>query len=94
MNFSVETTDNFKKEAKFLIKKYPSLISELEELGKILSENPKTGIHLGNNVYKIKMAIKSKGKGKSGGARVMTQVKIVNEKIYLFSIYDKSEKKI
>jgi mRNA-degrading endonuclease RelE of RelBE toxin-antitoxin system len=92
MSYSVELTDNFRKEAKKLQKKYPSLRSELEELGITLSENPTTGTHLGNNVYKIRLAIKSKGKGKRGGARVMTQVKIVNEKVYLFSIYNKGEK--
>lgn len=73
MSYSIELTDNFKKEAKKLQKKYPSLKSELEELGNTLAENPTTGTHLGNNVYKIRLAIKSKGKGKRGGARVMTQ---------------------
>jgi mRNA-degrading endonuclease RelE of RelBE toxin-antitoxin system len=92
MSYSIELTDNFKKEAKKLQKKYPSLKSELEELGNTLAESPTTGTHLGNNVYKIRLAIKSKGKGKRGGARVMTQVKIVNEKVYLFSIYNKGEK--
>jgi mRNA-degrading endonuclease RelE of RelBE toxin-antitoxin system len=92
MSYSIELTDNFKKEAKKLSKKYPSLKSELEELGNTLSENPTSGTHLGNNVYKIRLAIKSKGKGKRGGARVMAQVKIVDEKVYLFSIYNKGEK--
>lgn len=32
-----------------------------------------------------------KGKGKSGGARVITFVKVVNEKVYLVSIYDKGQ---
>jgi hypothetical protein len=50
------------------------------------------GDHLGNNVYKVRIAIKSKGKGKRGGGRVMTQIKVVNEKVYLFSIYSKGEK--
>ncbi len=92
MSYSIELTDNFKKEAKKLSKKYPSLKSELEDLGNTLAKNPTTGTHLGNNVYKIRLAIKSKGKGKRGGARVMTHVKIVDEKVYLFSIYNKGEK--
>jgi mRNA-degrading endonuclease RelE of RelBE toxin-antitoxin system len=92
MSYSIELTDNFKKEAKKLIKKYPSLKKELEELGKELAENPTIGDHLGNNVYKIRIAIKSKGKGKRGGARVMTQIKVLYEKVYLFSIYSKGEK--
>jgi mRNA-degrading endonuclease RelE of RelBE toxin-antitoxin system len=92
MSYSIGLTDNFKKGAKKLQKKYPSLKSELEELGNTLAKNPTIGTHLGNNVYKIRLAIKSKGKGKRGGARVMSYVKIVNEKIYLFSIYNKGEK--
>jgi len=92
MSYSVELTENFKKEAKRLSKKYPSLKADLDELGKALSENPASGTHLGNQIYKVRLAIKSKGKGKSGGARVMTQVKIVNQTVYLFSIYDKGEK--
>lgn len=41
--------------------------------------------------YKIRMAIASKGKGKSGGARIITFVYILEKTIYLLSIYDKSE---
>jgi mRNA-degrading endonuclease RelE of RelBE toxin-antitoxin system len=92
MNYSVELTENFKKEAKRLSKKYPSIKTDLEDLGKTLSKNPTTGTHLGNNIYKVRLAIKSKGKGKSGGGRVMTHVKVVNQTVYLFSIYDKGEK--
>jgi len=38
------------------------------------------------------MAIKSKGKGKSAGSRVITYVHVSGETIYLLCIYDKSEK--
>jgi mRNA-degrading endonuclease RelE of RelBE toxin-antitoxin system len=92
MSYNVELTENFKKEAKRLSKKHLSLKNDLEQLGVLLSENPTTGTHLGNNIYKVRLAIKSKGKGKSGGVRVMTQVKVVNQTVYLFSIYDKGEK--
>jgi len=47
---------------------------------------------LGNDYYKIRLAITSKGKGKSGGARVITCVKVVVNTTYLVGIYDKSEK--
>lgn len=91
MSYNIELTDNFKREAKRLSKKYPSLKEDLEALGAELAQNPTSGTHLGNNIYKIRIAIKSKGKGKSGGARVMTQVKVINQKVFLFSIYDKGE---
>ena len=92
MSYKVDTTVTFKKEAKRLIKKYPSLKNELAELDNSLSENPRKGTHIGNDIYKIRLAIKSKGKGKRGGARVMTKVKIVKKTVYLFSIYSKGEK--
>ena len=50
------------------------------------------GTPLGKDCYKIKFAITSKQKGKSGGARIITCVKLVKSKIYLMAIYDKSEK--
>ncbi len=92
MRFEVILSNNFKKEAKRLIKKYPSLKIELEVLGDELENNPALGISLGNDVYKIRFAIKSKGKGKSGGARVITYVKFANGTVLLLSIYDKGEK--
>ena len=82
MNFNVIPTDKFKKEAKRLIHKFPSLKNELRELTKILRETPATGKSLGNQVYKIRLAIKSKGKGKSGGGRVITYVVTENKEIF------------
>ena len=91
MSYKIELTDNFKKEAKKLIKKYASLRTEIAELGKELAENPTTGTPLGNDVYKIRLAIASKNKGKSSGARVISFVKIIDETVFLLSIYNKGE---
>ena len=57
-----------------------------------LEKEPKQGTFLGNNCYKIRLAIASKGKGKSGGARIITNIVIENTTVYLLSIYDKSNK--
>src|SRR5258706_13577608 len=91
MNFSVIPSDKFKRETKKLIKKYPSLKQELADLNATLEKVPETGTTLGNDTYKIRIAIKSKGKGKSGGARVITYVVTNNKEVYLLTIYDKSE---
>lgn len=91
MSYSIELSDNFKKEAKRLIKKYPSLKTELAELFTKLEENPTTGIPLGNDIYKIRLAIASKNKGKSGGARILSFVKVTQTTVLLFSIYSKGE---
>src|SRR3989339_22109 len=92
MNYNVSSISVFDKEAKRLCKKYPSLKNDLSELIESLGANPQQGKALGNNFYKIRLSITSKGKGKSGGARVITFVKIVKTTVYLSSIYDKSEK--
>lgn len=91
MNFSVIPSDKFKKEAKRLIKKFPSLKQELAVLNTTLTNEPETGTPLGNDTYKIRLAIKSKGKEKSGGARVITYLVANNKEIYLLTVYDKSE---
>lgn len=92
MSFEIRLSENFKKEAKRLSKKYPSIKNEIGFLAKELSENPKIGICLGNDVYKIRLSIKSKSKGKSGGARVITFVKTNIETVMLLSIYSKGER--
>ena len=91
MNADVIVTFNFRKKAKRLIKKYHSLKKELSELATLLTDKPESGIPIGNNCYKIRLAIKSKDKGKSGGARIITNYRIENNIVYLLSIYDKSE---
>ena len=92
MSYSVLTILPFDKQLKRLVKKFPSLKDEFAELLESLSEMPEQGISLGNNCYKIRLAISSKGKGKSGGARVITNIVIDDDIVYLLSIYDKSEK--
>ena len=64
----------------------------MSKLIDLLEKNPCQGVALGNNFYKIRIAITSKGKGKSGGARVISYVKVVQGCVYLASIFDKSEK--
>lgn len=91
MSYNIELSANFKKEAKSLAKKYPSLKTELAELFTELEENPTTGTPLGNDIYKIRLAIASKNKGKSGGARVLSFVKVTQTTVLLFSIYNKGE---
>lgn len=91
MSYNIEVTAYFGKQLKRLAKKFPSLKNEFAELIASLKENPEQGIDLGNNCYKIRLAIASKQKGKSGGARVITYVHVIDTKIYLLSIYDKSE---
>ena len=49
------------------------------------------GTPLGNDIYKIRLAISSKNKGKSGGARVLSFVQIIDTTVLVFSIYNKGD---
>lgn len=57
-----------------------------------LAVDPKQGVQISNECYKIRLAISSKGRGKSGGARIITNIVISDNIVYLLTIYDKSEK--
>lgn len=94
MSFEVETTPHFEREAKILAKRYKSFKSDLKELVEDLAKDPKIGTELSPGLRKIRLAIVSKGKGKSGGARVITFTICSSEsegRVYLVDVYDKSD---
>ncbi|MEI7582945.1 hypothetical protein [Runella sp.] len=91
MSFEIKVTPDFQRRAKRLVKKYASLKSEVESLVGQLRENPTLGVSLGANAYKIRLSVKSKGGGKSGGIRIISVVVFLNNRVYLADIYDKSE---
>ena len=92
MSFKIVYTSSFGKELKKLYSKYPSIKSDFKKLLSSLLENPEQGKALGNSCFKLRMAITSKGRVKSGGARIITCIKIIDELIFLISIYDKSDR--
>jgi mRNA-degrading endonuclease RelE of RelBE toxin-antitoxin system len=92
MSYEIIATPRFVRDIKKLVKKYPSIKNEYAELTESLIQHPKQGTPLGHHCYKIRMAIFSKGQGKSGGARVITCVKVTDSTVYLLSMYDKSQK--
>ena len=100
MKVTVRITKNFNTAAKPLLKKYHSLAKDLSKLEKDLANTPRLGTPLGKDIYKIRLKITSKGKGKSGGARVISLVEttligfteMISEEeitVNLLSIYDK-----
>ncbi len=86
MNYNIVPTYRFEKELKRLAKKFPSLKSEFAELISEILKNPEIGTFIGNNCYKIRLAVKSKGKGKSGGARIISYLYIQTKIVYLLTI--------
>lgn len=94
MNFDVLPTPDFEKSFKALCKRHRSLKQDILNFTKSLQINPFQGDELTPGVRKIRMAITSKGKGKSGGARVITYTILTMEDrgfVYLLDIYDKSD---
>ena len=95
MSVKVSFHKQFLKDAKRLQKKYRSLSNDLQIFVSELKENPDMGIDLGLGVRKIRLAIASKGKGKSGGARVITFRRMLDAdgtiRIVLLTMYDKNE---
>ena len=93
MKVTIIPSDEFYRQFKRLAKKYKSLRQEYLTFCKNLKDNPFQGDDLGNGVRKVRMAITSKGKGKSGGARVLTLNVLVSgdTEVTLLTIYDKKE---
>lgn len=95
MNCNITATPRFKKELKRLGKHYKSLKEDYAGLLNSLQANPFLGTDLGKGLRKIRIAITSKGKGKRGGARVITLTALVatdEADVLLLTIYDKSER--
>jgi mRNA-degrading endonuclease RelE of RelBE toxin-antitoxin system len=91
MSFNIIPTPPFEKELKQLAKKHSSIKKDIALLAEKLQKEPRLGTPLGNDCYKIRMSISSKGRGKSGGARVITYVQITKTNIFLLAIYDKAD---
>lgn len=94
MSFEVSTTGEFESQARALQKRHRSFKNDLRNLVLSLAENPFQGVELSPGIRKIRMAITSKGRGKSGGARVITYTVVTAEmegRVYLMNVYDKSD---
>jgi hypothetical protein len=91
MSYSVKTIPHFDREVKRIAKKHKGIKSDIAKLIDDLEVNPTLGTDLGQNVYKIRLAISGTNKGKSGGARIITYVVVVSETVFLSEIYLKSE---
>lgn len=95
MKYNFTTYPTFERELKRLAKKYKSLKQDVIVLTKEIEQNPDAGIDLGNSIYKYRLLIASKGKGKRGGGRAITMNVLVSEEeteIGFLYIFDKSER--
>lgn len=94
MNYKIEIDPNFSREFKPLFKKYPSLKSDFQAILDELEKELALAVDLGDGFKKIRINIKSKGKGSSGGGRIITYETIIaidETKVIFASIYNKGE---
>lgn len=95
MNCKVETYPLFDRVLKKLGKRYRSIKEDVARLIGELEQNPTMGTDLGDGLRKIRLTITSKGRGKSGGARVITFTLILAQEeaeVALLFIYDKADR--
>ena len=94
MNFEIQTSSYFDAEAKRLAKRHRSFVDDLQDFRDSLLKNPYQGTELSPGIRKVRLTIDSKGRGKSGGARVITFTYLVDEKdgvVILLLLYDKAD---
>lgn len=94
MNFEITATEDFRRSLKTLLKRHRSFKQDFKDFSDSIRKDPMQGVELSPGIRKIRMAITSKGRGKSGGARVITYTVIISEnagKVYLIDIYDKAD---
>jgi mRNA-degrading endonuclease RelE of RelBE toxin-antitoxin system len=94
MSYKLKASQFFVRELKQLAKKYPNIRKDIDEVSEKLLENPFYGVQIAENCYKIRFSISGKNRGKSGGGRIITFLKIEEEMVYLIGIYDKSNAEI
>ena len=87
----IATTPVFDKKIKHYKKRYLSFEKDLLDLASRLKKNPDLGVKYLGLAKKIRLAIKSKNKGKSGGVRVVFIVLIKKSKLFFLDILDKSD---
>jgi mRNA-degrading endonuclease RelE of RelBE toxin-antitoxin system len=92
MSYKVISTKHFTKELKRIAKKHKAIKADVLKLIEELEVEPTKGVDIGGNYYKIRLSISGTNKGKSGGARVITFVILVEEAVYLTEVYLKSER--
>ncbi len=85
-------SDDFKIAFKRLLKKYRTLKQDLLKVMDEIQESPsEVGVPLFATVRKMRMAISAKGRGKSGGARLILSLYQQEGIVFFLFIYDKNE---
>jgi len=87
----IEETETFTRASKKLRKRFKNIDDDCDNFIQNIKVLDDLGIHLGNGVYKVRIANSDKKSGKSSGYRMISYLKLIDSKLYLLYIYDKSD---
>jgi len=91
MIFKVIPSHRFLKDVKTLSKKYKSIKNDIDDMSELLRANPRSGTDLGKGLYKIRLKSSDMARGKRGGFRIIYYLLTQDKKIYLLTIFSKTE---
>ena len=91
LGVTIEETETFTKAIKQLQKRFKNIETDCEEFVQSIQTTENLGINLGNGVFKVRIANSDKKSGKSSGYRLISYLKLIDNKLYLMYIYDKSD---
>lgn len=87
----IKDTETFNKAVKRLKKRFRTIEKDCQTFIDSIATDEDLGIHLGNGVYKVRIPNSDKQSGKSGGYRLISYLKLIDNALYLMYIYDKSD---
>jgi len=90
-NLTIRDTDTFNKAVKQLKKRFRNIDADFTNFVNSVENEEDLGVYLGNGVYKARISNSNKNSGKSGGYRLISYLKLVENELYLLFIYDKSD---
>ena len=87
----IEETETFTRAVKKLQKRFKSIEDNCDKFLDNIQCTDDLGIHIGNGIYKVRISNSNKQSGKSSGYRLISYLKLIDKKLYLMYIYDKSD---
>jgi len=89
--FQVFKSATFLKTEKRLAKRYPSVSGDVEHFLSVVESPENLGIPLGKNIFKARIANKDAKRGKSGGYRLLSYLRLEEGRLILLYLYSKTD---
>ncbi len=91
MKLEVVEKSLYKKVLKKLAKRYRNIEKDVDDFLNAITTKEDLGIELKSNIFKARIRNSDKHKGKSAGYRLISYLAVIDSKLYLLYIYDKSQ---